>query len=71
LKKEEALRISKFIAELHNAKIDAINSGLSPIEWLKTTKVYVTDNYGNAWHANEWHIATELEKYYKEKRHEI
>lgn len=71
MKKEEALRVSKFIADLHNAKIDAINSGLSPIEWLKTTKVYVTDNYGNAWDGNEWHIATELEKYYKEKRHEI
>lgn len=67
MKKEEALRISEFIAELHNAKIDAINSGLSPIEWLKTTKVYVTDNYGNAWNSNEWHIATELEKYYKNK----
>jgi len=71
MKREEVLRRSKFIAELHNKKIDAINSGLSPIEWLKTTQVYVTDNYGNAWHGNEWHIATELEKYYKEKRHEI
>jgi hypothetical protein len=51
-----------FLAELHNAKIDAIRSGLSPIEWLKTTRVYVED-----WHENEWHIAEELEKYYQQK----
>jgi hypothetical protein len=51
-----------FLAELHNAKIDAIRSGLSPIEWLKTTRVYVED-----WHGNEWHIAEELEKYYQQK----
>jgi hypothetical protein len=54
-----------FIAELHNKKIDAIKAGLSPIEYLKTTRVYVEDNNGHPWHANEWHIAQELEKYYK------
>lgn len=54
-----------FISVLHNKKIDAIKSGLSPIEYLKTTRVYVEDNNGNAWHANEWHIAEQLEKYYK------
>jgi hypothetical protein len=51
-----------FLAELHNAKIDAIRSGLSPIEWLKTTRVYVED-----WNEKEWHIAQELEKYYQQK----
>jgi hypothetical protein len=51
-----------FLAELHNAKVKAIKSGLSPVEWLKTTRVYVED-----WHANEWHIAEELEKYYQQK----
>lgn len=51
-----------FLAELHNAKIYAIKSGLSPIEWLKTTRVYVED-----WNEKEWHIAEELEKYYQKK----
>jgi hypothetical protein len=45
------------LAELHNAKIDAIKSGLSPIQWLKTTNVYV-----EYWNEKEWHIAEELEK---------
>lgn len=65
MKKEEVLKLCEFIAEMHNKKLDAINTGLSPIEWLKTTRVYVDE-----WHANEWHIASELEKYYKNKQNE-
>lgn len=54
-----------FISVLHNKKIDAIKSGLSPIEYLKTTPIYLKDMNGTLWNANEWHIAEELEKYYK------
>jgi hypothetical protein len=52
---------------MHNERIEAINAGLSPIEYLKTTIIYVVDNNGNLWHAKEWHIAEELEKYYQQK----
>lgn len=58
------------ISVLHNKKIDAIKSGLSPIEYLKTTGIYLKDMNGTLWHANEWHIAEELEKYYKAKQDE-
>lgn len=58
---------SLFLAELTNKKIDAIKSGLSPIEWLKTTKVYVTDNNGQSWNANEWYIAEKMEQYFEVK----
>ena len=62
MKRGQAKQAALFIAELHNKKIDAIKAGLSPIEYLKTTRVFVTDNNGHPWHANEWHIAEELEK---------
>ena len=51
-----------FIAELHNKKIDAIRAGLSPIEYLKTTGIYLKDMNGTLWHRNEWYIAEQLEK---------
>jgi hypothetical protein len=62
MKRSKAKETALFIAELHNRKIDAIRAGLSPIEYLKTTRVFVTDNYGQACNANEWYIAEQLEK---------
>lgn len=64
--KQDAMIKAEFIAELNNRKVEAIKSGLSPLEWLKTTRVYVED-----WNENEWFIAFELEKYYKNKQNEI
>jgi hypothetical protein len=67
MKKDKVYMICQSIADMHNERIEAINAGLSPIEYLKTTIIYVVDNNGNLWHAKEWHIAEELEKYYQEK----
>lgn len=58
---------SLFLTQLTNKKIDAIKSGLSPIEWLKTTPIYLKDINGTLWNTNEWYIAEEMEKFFEVK----